>query len=273
MAFAAPVLMMVAMSALELAPAVAIGTGALLGGGLAVAQSAITGQPINPLNVALGAVGGAMPGIGGALGGFGGIADALGLGGAASSGGAAAGGIAETAGAAATEAVQAAAPAATAGIAGPGGTAASAAGTIGAGTIDPVYGSTVVGGSPALGPSSSVPTGAFFSGAGAGGGSNFGSIAKSVLDIGGKASSIGNFGLGAMNFAKQLGGGGGAAPSMGAGMGGRYTTAQAGQYTPFTFEGGLGTAPTPGYLDPAGRFISSKQRQGSLGSLAETVLG
>lgn len=272
MAFAAPVIMMVAMSALELAPAVAIGTGALLGGGLALAQSAITGQPVNPMNVALGAVGGAMPGIGGALGGFGGIADALGLGGAASSGGAAAGGIAETAGAAATEAAQAAAPAATAGIAGPGGTAASAAGTIGAGTIDPVYGSTVVGGSPAIGPSSSVPTGAFFSGAGAGGGSNFGSIAKSVLDIGGKASSIGNFGLGAMNFAKQLGGAG-QQPSMSAGMGGKYTTGQGGQYSPYTYEGGLGTAPTPGYLDPAGRFISSKQRQGSLGDLATSVLG
>ena len=243
-----------------LAPA-ALGAG--LGAGGSLLGSAITGQYVNPLNVGIGAVTGGLGGALGGMGGFSGLADTLGLGSSAASG-AAAGGIAETAGAAATEAAASAAPMATAAPVGAGGTAAGLAGT-----IDPVYGSTVVGGSPALGASSSVPTGAYFAAPTTP--SPLASIGSKGLDV---LSKVGQtVGLGQM-AASVLGGS--QQPQASAGgraMGGRYTTGQGGQYSPFTLEGGLGTAPTPGYLSPEGKFISEKQRQGSLGSLATSVLG
>ena len=242
-----------------LAPA-ALGAG--LGAGGSLLGSAITGQWVKPENVLIGAATGGVGGALGGMGGFSGLADSLGLG--ASGAGAASGGIAETAGAAATEAAASAAPMATAAPAGAGGTAASMAGT-----IDPVYGSTVVGGSPALGPSSSVPTSAYFAAPSAP--SPLASIGSKGLDV---LSKVGQtVGLGQMAASVLGGGQQPSAGGLGGGMGTRYTTGQGGQYSPYTFEGALGTAPTPGYLDPAGRFISDKQRQGSLGSLATSVLG
>lgn len=243
-----------------LAPA-ALGAG--IGAGGSLLGSAITGQYVNPLNVGIGAVTGGLGGALGGAGGFSGLADALGLGSSAASG-AAAGGIAETAGAAATEAAaSSAAPVAAASPVGAGGTAAAMAGT-----VDPVYGSSVVGGQPALGVSSSVPTGAYFASAPAAG-SSAGGVASKGLDV---LSKIGQtVGLGQM--ASSILGGGQQQGGMGRGFGGQYTTGQGGQYTPYNLEGGLGTAPTPGFLDPAGRFVSSKQRQGSLGDYATSVLG
>ena len=246
-----------------LAPA-ALGAG--IGAGGSLLGSAITGQYVRPENVALGAGLGGLGGAFGGAGGFGGIADALGLGSSAS--GAAAGGIAETAGAAATEAAGAAAgaaPVAAATPVGAGGTASALAGT-----LDPVYGSTVVGGSPALGASSSVPTGAYF--AAPSSPSSLGSLAKGVVDVGSKVGQT--VGLGQL-AASVLGGGaqGAERPTMGAGMGSRYTTGQQSGFggTGNYFGGPLGTAPS--MRDMYGRVLQTGEDQGTLGSASKSFLG
>lgn len=265
MAFAAPVIMAVAMSALEMAPALAIPLGAALGAGLSAVQSGIQGQPINPLGMALGAVGGAVPGVGGALGGFSGIAETLGLGASEAAGTAGLAGM-ESAAFSGINAADAAAATAPMG-ASAGSTAAGAAGQgfatpIDLGAVDPIYGSA--GGTSAIGTPSTVPTSAYFGSTPSGG---FMQTAKDVL-------GVANLGKGVADLTGLTGGSQqrAAAPAMAAApsMGTRYTTGQAGPYGP----GGLGTVWRPDLNAYSTSYAPGYQgRGGGFSDTSKALLG